>query len=211
MTACHDHCASEPAADAVVYRRVLWVALAVNAAMAAIEIVSGLHAGSLSLQADAVDFMGDAANYGLSLFVLARTLRWRASAALLKGGAMALFGVWVIGFAVWKSVHPAVPSAEVMGVVGTLALLANIGVAAMLFRFRNGDANRRSVWLCTRNDAISNLAVLAAAAGVVASDTPWPDLAVGAIMGGLALSSAWQVLRRASGELSAPQSTFSPS
>jgi Co/Zn/Cd efflux system component len=205
VTACHhDHCAHEPAAETAVYRRVLWAALAINAFMAAIEIVSGLHAGSLSLQADAVDFMGDAANYGLSLFVLARTLRWRASVAMLKGGAMALFGAWVIGYAVWKAMHPAVPSAEVMGVVGTMALLANVGVAVMLFRFRNGDANRRSVWLCTRNDAISNLAVLAAAAGVVASDTPWPDLAVGAIMGGLALSSAWHVLRRASGELRAP-------
>lgn len=188
----------------------LWLVLAINAAMAAVEIVSGLQAGSLALQADALDFMGDAANYGISLFVLSRAIRWRASAALLKGAAMGLFGLWLIGMAVWKAAHPEIPGAAVMGAVGALALIANLAGAALLFHYRDGDANRRSVWLCTRNDAIGNLAVLAAAAGVVASDTPWPDLAVGAIMAGLALSSSWHVLRRASGELK-PQSTFSPS
>ena len=209
MTGC-DHCHDDHVAEDAGYRRVLWLALAINAAMAVVEVASGLRAGSLALQADALDFMADAANYGISLFVLARSLRWRASAALVKGGAMALFGVWILGTALWKLMHPEVPSANVMGVVGTLALAANLGVAMMLYRFRNGDANRRSVWLCTRNDAIGNLAVLAAAAGVVASETPWPDLAVGAVMAALALSAARHVLRRAAGEL-APQSTFSPS
>ena len=209
MSAC-DHCHDAPAPDTARYRKVLWWVLAINAAMAVVEIVSGLEAGSLALQADALDFMGDAANYGISLFVLSRAIRWRASAALLKGAAMALFGVWLLGMALWKAMHPELPGAGVMGVVGALALIANLVGAALLYRFREGDANRRSVWLCTRNDAIGNLAVLAAAAGVAASATPWPDLAVGAIMAALALSSAWQVLRRATAEL-APQSTFSPS
>ena len=209
MSACCDHDHAGPAPDTARYRRVLWAALGVNAAMAAVEIVAGLQAGSLSLQADALDFMGDAANYAISLFVLTRTLRWRASAALLKAGAMALFGVWVIGAALWKTLHPALPGAETMGAVGALALVANLFCAGLLYRFRDGDANRRSVWLCTRNDAIGNLAVLAAAAAVAASATPWPDLAVGTIMAALALSSAWQVLRRASGELAAHPSTRS--
>jgi cation diffusion facilitator family transporter len=211
-----DHCHDPHPADTARYRRVLWAVLAINAGMALVEIVSGLQAGSLALQADALDFMGDAANYGISLFVLSRAIRWRASAALVKGAAMGLFGIWLIATALWKALHPELPGAGVMGAVGTLALVANLAGAALLYRFRDGDANRRSVWLCTRNDAIGNLAVLAAAAGVVASETPWPDLAVGAIMAGLALSSSWHVLRRANGELrgartAVTQSTFSPS
>lgn len=198
---CHD--AKQPPVRDRRYRRILWAALGINAAMFLVEIVAGLTAGSLSLQADALDFLGDAANYGLSLFVLAMALRWRASAALLKGGSMGLFGLWVLGGAVYHAFVPAVPEAHVMGLVGFAALGANIAVAAMLFAFRDGDSNRRSVWLCSRNDAIGNLAVLAAATGVFATGTAWPDLLVAGIMAVLALSASGQVIRQSMREMRA--------
>jgi Co/Zn/Cd efflux system component len=167
----HDH--HEPPGPVIddVYRRVLWVALAVNAGMFVVEIAAGLAAGSVSLQADAIDFLGDAGNYVVSLAVLGLALRWRARAALLKGATMGLFGLWVIGNAAFQAVRGTLPGAEVMGAVGLLALAANVGVAVMLFRHRGGDANRRSVWLCSRNDAIANIAVLLAALGVFGTGT----------------------------------------
>lgn len=183
------------------FRRVLWAALGINAAMFGAEIVAGIAAGSVSLQADALDFLGDAANYAISLTVLPLALQWRARAALLKGLTMAAFGLWVLGSAVWHAVFATVPHAEVMGAVGVAALLANVGVALMLFRFRKGDSNMRSVWICSRNDAVGNLAVLLAAGGVAATGAGWPDFLVALIMAGLALSGAWQVVRQASGEL----------
>jgi Co/Zn/Cd efflux system component len=145
--------------------------------------------------------LGDAANYGIALFVLSRALVWRARSALVKGCAMAVFGVWVLAYSAYSALIEGVPSAIVMGSVGLVALAANAACAALLFRFRAGDSNRRATWLCTRNDVLGNLAVLAAASGVAASGTPWPDLAVGAIMGGLALASASTVLRISLAEL----------
>jgi len=183
------------------FRRVLWIALAVNAGMFLVEGVSGLLGDSVSLQADALDFLGDAANYGLGLAVLGLTLTRRAAAALVKGASMGLFGLWVIGAAVYNLVGQTVPSSAVMGVVGFLALAANLGVAVLLYRHRAGDSNRRSVWLCTRNDAIGNLAVMLAASGVFASGTGWPDLAVAAVMAWLALSSSYRVIVQALGEI----------
>jgi Co/Zn/Cd efflux system component len=191
------------------FRRVLWIALVVNAGMFLIEGVSGLIGNSVSLQADAVDFLGDAANYGLALAVLGLSLVHRARVALIKGASMGLFGLWVIGNAIYNSFVLALPSAAVMGGVGFLALVANLAVALLLFRHRNGDSNRRSVWLCTRNDAIGNLAVMLAATGVFASGTPWPDLAVAAVMAGLALSSSYRVIRQAIGEIGST-TRFSP-
>jgi cation diffusion facilitator family transporter len=206
MSACcdHDHCHT-PAAGAVPpgYRRALWIALAVNAAMALVEIGAGLAAGSVSLLADAVDFFGDAANYALSLAVLAMALHWRSRVALLKGWTMAGFGVFVLGRAAWSLSTGQVPEPVTMGVVGTLALLANVGVALLLYAYRDGDANMRSVWLCTRNDAIGNLAVLAAAAGVFGTGRGWPDLLVAVVMATLALTAARSVLRQARHELKA--------
>jgi Co/Zn/Cd efflux system component len=193
----HDH---GPARDDG-FRRVLWIALAVNAGMFLVEGISGLLADSVSLQADALDFLGDAANYGIGLAVLGLTLTHRATAALIKGASMGLFGLWVIGAAVYNLVGQTVPSPAVMGAVGFLALAANLGVAVLLYRHRTGDSNRRSVWLCTRNDAIGNLAVMLAASGVFASGTGWPDLAVAAIMAGLALSSSYRVIAQALGEI----------
>jgi Co/Zn/Cd efflux system component len=186
------------------YRRVLWVALAVNALMFAAEIGAGLAAGSSALQADALDFLGDAANYALSLAVLGLGLRWRARAALAKGATMAAFGLWVVASTVFHGVSGTVPQAEVMGAAGAVALLANLGVALMLYRFRRGDSNVRSVWICSRNDAIGNVAVLLAALGVFGTGTGWPDIVVASVMAGLALAGAWHVLRHAASELSQP-------
>jgi cation diffusion facilitator family transporter len=185
------------------YRRVLWVALVVNATMFVIEVIGGIQAGSLSLLADGVDFAGDALNYGVSLAVLAAAVGWRARAAMLKAASMMGFGLFVLGSAVWRVWHGEVPAAATMGAVATLALAANLGVAWMLYAFREGDANMRSVWLCTRNDAISNLAVMAAALGVLGTGTAWPDLAVAGLMATLALHGGWQVMRQARGEINA--------
>jgi cation diffusion facilitator family transporter len=199
---CHDHgCDSAPARPDSRYRRVLWIALAVNALMAVVEIAAGMAAGSVSLLADALDFIGDAANYGVSLWVLGLALTWRARAALLKALCMAAFGVFVLGRAAWSLTSGLPPEPLTMGAVGLLALGANLGVAALLYAWREGDANMRSVWLCTRNDALGNLAVLAAALGVFGTGQAWPDLLVAVIMASLALSAAWSVLRQARQEL----------
>jgi Co/Zn/Cd efflux system component len=199
---CCDH-GHEPAATAAspAYRRILWVALAVNLAMFFVEIGAGLAAQSVSLLADSLDFLGDAGNYGISLFVLGMALQWRARASLLKAASMAAFGAWVAVTTAQHAIAGMVPAAPLMGAVGALAFVANLGVAALLYRWRAGDSNMRSVWICTRNDAIGNLAVLAAAAGVFGSGTGWPDYLVAAIMSGLALVGAVQVARQAIAEL----------
>lgn len=183
------------------YRRILWVALVVNAAMFVVELVGSQHAGSLSLMADAIDFAGDALNYGVSLAVLGAALSWRARAAWVKAWTMLGFGAFVLVRAVWSVWHGGVPAALTMGAVGTMALLANVGVAVMLYAYREGDANMRGVWLCSRNDAIGNLAVLGAALGVAGSGTAWPDLAVAALMAGLALQGGLALRRQARAEL----------
>lgn len=206
MSVCCDHdrdhhVPDRPEAVPPGYRRALIVALLVNAAMFGLEVVAGWRAGSVSLLADAVDFFGDAVNYGASLAVLAMAVVWRSRLAWLKGWAMAGFGVFVLGRATVEAVAGGVPEAATMGLVGTLALAANVGVALLLYAFRDGDANMRAVWLCTRNDALGNLAVLLAAAGVFGTGTAWPDLAVAALMAGLALQASRQVLQRARHEL----------
>lgn len=183
------------------YRRILWVALAVNFAMFAVEVGAGLRAGSVSLLADSLDFLGDAGNYAISLWVLGMGLVLRARAAQFKALCMLLFGAGVLGTTIWQQLQGGVPSAPTMGLVGLLALSANVGVAALLYAYREGDSNMRSVWLCTRNDALGNLAVLAAALGVFGTGSAWPDLLVAAIMAALAISAAIQVLRHARGEL----------
>ena len=204
---CHDdHCNSGAAAAATAtadprYRRILWVALLVNAAMFVVELGAGARSGSASLLADAIDFLGDAANYGLSLWVLAMALAWRARAALFKGASMLAFGVFVIGRVAWGALQGVPPEPITMGSVGLLALAANLGVAALLYAYREGDANMRGVWLCTRNDALGNLAVMGAALGVLGTGTAWPDLAVAAVMAGLAISGGWTVIRHARQEL----------
>ncbi|MDO9357663.1 MAG: cation transporter [Polaromonas sp.] len=189
------------AANSPRYRKILWVALAVNLAMFGIEIGAGFQSGSVSLLADAIDFFGDAANYAVTLAVLSMGLAWRARAALLKAGSMLLFGVFVLGRALWVSTQGGAPEAFTMGAIGLLALLANVGVAALLYAYREGDANMRSVWLCSRNDAIGNVAVMLAALGVFGTGTAWPDLAVAAVMAVLAITGGYSVFKQARQEL----------
>lgn len=197
----HDH-EHLSASDTPRYRRVLWVALALNALMFVVEIGAGFRSGSVSLLADAIDFFGDAANYGVTLAVLSMGLAWRARAAVLKGLSMLGFGLFVAGKTFWSATQGLPPEALTMGLVGALALGVNVAVALMLYAFREGDANMRSVWLCSRNDAIGNVAVMLAALGVFGTGSAWPDLAVAAAMAALALSGGWSVLRQARGELS---------
>lgn len=183
------------------WRRALWVALAVNAAMFSVEIVAGVAGGSRALQADALDFLGDSANYAISLGVAGLVLTWRARAALAKGATLAMLGLYVLASSLWAIWQGSLPHAETMGLVGTVALVANAAVAAMLFRFRSGDANMRSVWICSRNDAIGNAAVVLAALGVFGTGTRWPDIAVAIVMAVLGLMGGGQVMRQALREL----------
>lgn len=196
-------CASDPrgTVNDPKWRRALCIALAINGGMFAVEIVAGIAGGSKALQADALDFFGDAANYAISLGVAGMALAWRAKAALLKGGTLALLGLYVLIATIWAVMGGEAPEAQVMGVVGIAALLANGLVAVMLYRFRMGDANMRSVWICSRNDAIGNVAVVLAAAGVFGTGTAWPDLIVAGLMAGLGLWGGFQIIGQATGEL----------
>ncbi|MDX2219700.1 MAG: cation transporter [Burkholderiales bacterium] len=209
----HDHhghggdgCAPLPPSSNPKYRQVLWIALIVNFAMFAVEIGAGLSAASVSLLADAIDFLGDGANYAVSLMVLNMALAWRARAALLKAASMAAFGAFVLGKAAWHLWAGVMPEPITMGVIGLLALAANLGVAWMLYAWRDGDANMRSVWLCTRNDAIGNVTVMVAALGVFGTGSALPDLVVAILMGALALTGAFAVMRQARAELASQSS-----
>lgn len=198
---CCNHDAGTPRAASPRYRTVLWIALAVNLTMFVVEIGAGFRSGSTSLLADAIDFFGDAANYAVSLAVLSMGLAWRARAAWVKGASMLAFGLFVAGRAIWAAWAGLTPDAAAMGVIGSLALVANVSVAAMLYAWRDGDANMRSVWLCTRNDALGNVAVLLAALGVFGTASNWPDLAVAVVMALLAIHSGLAVLKQAAAEL----------
>ena len=200
---CDKACSAEQAVSPR-YRRVLWIALWINALMFAIEVVGSLYSGSVSLLADAVDFLGDAANYGLSLAVLSMGLVWRARAAFIKGLTMGAYGLFVIATAYSAMLAGVPPEPMSMGLIATIALGANVSVAAMLYMYREGDSNMRSVWLCSRNDAIGNVAVMLAALGVFGTGSAWPDLLVAAVMAVLALTAAGSVLRQSVKELSMP-------
>ena len=176
------------------YKRVLCVVIAINAVAFLMEITAGVLAGSQALQADALDFLGDTLTYGVSLAVIGASLRIRATAALVKGASLTLMGLWVFGSTAYHTLVLGLPRAEIMGVVGVLALGANVASVLLLLPYKDGDANVRSVWLCSRNDAIGNVAVMAAALGVWQTTTAWPDLAVAAIMAGLFLWSSAQIL-----------------
>ncbi|GAA3962823.1 cation transporter [Allohahella marinimesophila] len=183
------------------FRRALWAALIINAIMFVVEFAASLQSGSVSLLADAIDFLGDAANYIISLTVLSMGMLWRARAAWLKGLTMFIFGIAVLARAGWVVASDITPEPLTMGVIGGLALVANVTVAVMLYAFRSGDADMRSVWLCSRNDAIGNVAVMVAAAGVFGTGQAWPDLVVAGIMGTLALTSGASVMRHARSDL----------
>lgn len=197
-------CGHEPAATTTTdtsFRRVLWIALAVNAVMFATELASSIAAGSTALLADSLDFFADSTNYAISLYALALGALARSRAALFKGLTMGAIGLWVVGAAAHKIATGGVPDAMIMGPVALLALAANVFVAALVFKHREGDANRESVWLCSRNDAIGNLVVVLAASGVFATGSYWPDVLVAVVMAWLSLGAAWKVVRRALGEL----------
>lgn len=183
-------------------RRVLWLVLTINGAMFALEVAAGLAAHSASLKADALDFLGDSATYAISLAVVDRALAWRTRAAFFKGASLLALGLFVLGDTAWMALGDTLPHAETMGAIGVLALAANLASAVLLWRERRGDANRRSAWICSRNDAIGNIAVVAAALGVFGTATNWPDIAVAAVLAALAVSGGWQILceaRRESG------------
>lgn len=198
----HDHPPSTPGATGDRhYRRILWIALVLNAFMALVEVFAGGAVDSLALWADALDFFGDSANYALSLAVLGAGLSRRARFAFFKGACMAAFGGVILLNAGFRVVQGAIPEAPVMGGIGALALVVNVVVALMLVRHRGGDSNRRAVWLCSRNDAIGNVAVIAAALAVHVTDSRWPDLAVAIVMATLALTGAFAIMRQALGEM----------
>ena len=189
------------------YRRVLWAVIAINGTMFLVEIGAGLLAGSQALKADALDFLGDTATYAITLFVIGMPLVWRAWAALLKGLSLGIMGLWVLGSTAHRIFVLGAPQAEVMGAIGLLALAANLSSVLLLLKYRDGDANVRSVWLCSRNDAIGNVAVIVAASGVWVTGSAWPDLVVAGIMASLFLWSSGQIIRQAAKELRATRET----
>jgi Co/Zn/Cd efflux system component len=182
------------------YKAILWIVIALNGAMFVTEMAAGRIAGSQALQADALDFLGDTLTYGLSLAVIGASLQTRATAAILKGISLSGMGLWVLGSTAYQVLVLGVPRAEIMGVIGALALAANLASVFLLMRYKDGDANVRSVWLCSRNDAIGNVVVMAAAIGVWGTTSAWPDLAVAALMAGLFLNSSFLILRQARDE-----------
>ena len=198
---CSGSCSSQSPPPDHRYRKVLWIALLINFLMFGVELVNSVKSGSVVLMADSADFLADAGNYAVSLFVLGMATIWRSRAAYVKGIVMGAFGVLVLARALWIGLGSHVPEAETMGVIGIVALVANGAVAFLLYAFRNGDANMRSVWLCTRNDMIANLAVLLAAIGVFGTKAGWPDIAVASIMAVLGLSGARDIIGRARAEL----------
>lgn len=198
---CASACGGAETLNDVRWRRILWIALGLNAAMFAVEGIAGILAHSRSLQADALDFLGDAANYAISLGVAGMALRWRARAAWIKGLTILLFGLGVLASAIWGLMHGARPDPYAMGLVGAIALVVNVVVALLLYRYRTGDANMRSVWICSRNDAVNNLLVIGAGLLVLWTGSGLPDLVVALVMALLCISGGWQILRQAVGEL----------
>lgn len=198
---CASACGSTSTLNDPRWRRALWIALALNLAMFGVEMIAGAAAGSRSLQADALDFFGDAANYAISLGVAGLALTWRARAAWVKGLTIFLFGFGVLAAAIWGLVVGTSPDPVAMGTVGIVALVVNVAVALMLFRYRTGDANMQSVWICSRNDAIGNLLVVGASGLVIWTKSGVPDLLVAMIMAVLGITGGWRILRQARSEL----------
>ncbi len=188
----HEHGPFDGMSDT--YKRRLWAVIFINAAMFAVEMTAGQMARSQALQADALDFFADAVTYGISLAVIGASLKVRSMAAAAKGISLFFMGLWVFGSTIWRVFYDGMPEAPVMGVIGFMALAANVSSVLLLMNYKDGDANVRSVWLCSRNDAIGNVIVMIAALGVWGTATAWPDLAVAFIMAGLFLNSSTQIL-----------------
>lgn len=197
---CNDsHCSTS--VDSPVYRKVLWICLAANAIMFVVQIVASYFAHSVALLANSLDFLSDAANYGISIYVLGHTLSVKAKASIFKGLSLGLVGVWTAYETFRQAFDPVVPEPGIMTVVSLVALAVNVGCAVLLYRYRAGDSNAKSVWLCSRNDALGNIAVMFAAGGVFAFASVWPDVIVAAILGWLAISAAWQIVQAARKEM----------
>lgn len=202
MSSCQDHChANEQSYASGAYRKVLWICLISNAVMFVAQMIASYAANSVSLLANSADFFSDAANYGISLYVLNLSLRKKAKASMFKGISLGLVGVWVALETFNHALQPELPKPFIMFVISIIALAVNVGCAVLLYKYRGGDSNRESVWICSRNDAIGNIAVMIAAAGVFASSTIWPDIIVAAILGWLAISGALRIVRSARKEL----------
>lgn len=204
MADCCEDKSCEIAALRDKHRRVLQIVLAVNAVMFAVEGISGWLAHSTSLLADSLDMFGDATVYAMSLYVLARSERAQGAVALVKGAIMLAFGIGVLVEAAWKSLHPVMPEAATMGVVGALALAANLLCFYLLYTHREDNVNMRSTWLCSRNDLIANTGVLLAAGASYALASRWPDILVGTLIAALFMSSALHVIRQARVAMQAP-------
>jgi cation diffusion facilitator family transporter len=202
MSSCHDHCNANEQSDASgAYRKVLWICLISNAVMFVAQMIASYAANSVSLLANSADFFSDAANYGISLYVLNLSIRKKAKASMFKGISLGLVGVWVAFETFNHALQPELPKPFIMFVISIIALVVNVGCAVLLYKYRKGNSNRESVWICSRNDAIGNIAVMIAAAGVFASSTIWPDIIVAAILGWLAISGALRIVRSARKEL----------
>jgi Co/Zn/Cd efflux system component len=202
VSSCHDHCdESGQSSVSAEYRKVLWICLIANAVMFVAQMIASYAAHSVSLLANSADFFSDAANYGISLYVLNLSLRQKAKASLFKGVSLGLVGLWVAFETLHHALQPELPKPFIMAVISVVALAVNVGCAVLLYKYRGGDSNRESVWICSRNDAIGNIAVMIAAAGVFASSTIWPDIIVAAILGWLAVTGAWRIIRLARKEL----------
>lgn len=196
-TCSHEPVAPKPDSK---FRTALWIALFINLAMFLVELIGGAYAHSSALWADSLDFFGDAVNYAISLAVLGASLYWRATVALAKGLVMAGFGLVVIGKVIYAYSQGIAPEAVTMGAIGVLALIANAVAAYILYAFRDGDSNMQSVWICSRNDAIGNVAVILAAVGVFGTGSMLPDIIVAVIMAGLGLSGGYRVIRKSLSE-----------
>jgi cation diffusion facilitator family transporter len=200
MACCDDSACVVGQLQARQSRTLKWV-LAINGVMFGVEFSAGLAAGSVALMADSLDMLGDALVYALSLYAVRRGTRWKAGAALVKGLVMAAFGVFVLAQLAYRIGHAVPPETGLMGGIGALALAANLVCLRLLTRHRNEDINMRSVWLCSRNDIIANVAVLVAAGLVLVTQQAWPDWLVGLGIAALFLHSAWRVLGQAMGQL----------
>ena len=207
MSSCCENKSCELTTMRESHSRVLWLVLAINAVMFVVEGWTGYLAHSTSLLADALDMLGDSLVYAFSLCVLLKSAKWQAGAALAKGAFMFVFGLAVLGEAAYKTVHPVMPGAAMMGIIGSVALAANLACFLMLYRHRSDNLNMSSTWLCSRNDLIANVAVLGAAGTGYLLQSRWPDIAVGVVIALLFLSSAFSVLRQSISVLRAPRIT----
>ncbi len=198
MSGCCDHDDfDQQALKEKSFRRALWIVLIINGVMFFVEFSSAFFAGSVALQADALDFLGDTVTYAITLMAMGYSLTVRAKAALFKGISLGLLGLWVYGQMIYYLVNGQIPSYEIMGMMGIIAFLANLVSAMLLYRYRVGDSNMQSVWLCSRNDAIGNLAIIVAASGVFATGSGWPDFAVATIMATLSVTASYHIIKLA--------------